>query len=47
MRKPSHTSVFGHALPAQRWTKASAVLVATLLSVPVFVVLTAIDWLFL
>ncbi|WP_300030894.1 hypothetical protein [uncultured Roseobacter sp.] len=44
--KKSET-VFGICAPAPRMTKTAAFLLATVLSVPVFVVLTVIDWLWL
>jgi hypothetical protein len=39
------TAVYGVRVRVQRLTKTAAVLVATGLSVPVFVVLSVIDWL--
>ncbi len=47
MRKSKQSAVMGHFAPTVKWTKASAVLLATVISIPVFLVLTAIDLLFL
>jgi len=37
--------IMGHSAPAPRMTKAAAFLVATALSVPVFILLNCIAWL--
>ncbi|WP_299419364.1 hypothetical protein [uncultured Shimia sp.] len=47
MRKSKQSAVMGQFAPAVTWTKAAAVLLATVISIPVFVVLTIIDVLFL
>ncbi|WP_283425344.1 hypothetical protein [Shimia sagamensis] len=47
MRKSEQSLVMGHSVPTVKWTKTAAVLLATVLSIPVFLVLTAIDVLFL
>ncbi|WP_294225911.1 hypothetical protein [uncultured Shimia sp.] len=47
MRKPEQSAVMGQFAPTVKWTKAAAVLLATAISIPVFLVLTAIDVLFL
>ncbi|WP_258547085.1 MULTISPECIES: hypothetical protein [Roseobacteraceae] len=39
--------VYGHTAPTPRITKAAALLGATALSIPVFLVLSLIDWLYL
>lgn len=39
--------VFGKSIPAPRMTKAAALLLATAFSVPVFVILSLMDWLWL
>jgi hypothetical protein len=39
--------IMGQAAPAPRMTKAAALLIATALSVPVFAVLSLVDWLLL
>ncbi len=45
MKKPE--KVFGKEAPAARVTKCAALLLAVVLSVPTFVILTAVDLLFL
>lgn len=39
--------IMGQAAPAPRMTKAAALLIACALSVPVFALLTLVDWLLL
>jgi len=39
--------VLGHSAPNPRMTLSAAALLACALSVPVFIVLTLVDWLFL
>ncbi|NIZ15612.1 hypothetical protein [Phaeobacter sp. HF9A] len=39
--------VLGKAAPAARMTKSAALLVATTLSVPTYIILTLVDWIFL
>ena len=39
--------VYGQNIPVQRMTKTAAVLLATVLAVPVFIILSLIDWLWL
>ncbi|MFY0660633.1 MAG: hypothetical protein JXR15_09075 [Shimia sp.] len=47
MRNSKQSAVMGQVAPTVTWTKAAAVLLATVISIPVFLVLTAIDLLFL
>jgi len=39
--------ILGHCAPGPRMTKSAAVLLATALSVPVFILLSLLDYLFL
>ncbi|UWQ93204.1 hypothetical protein K3727_10695 [Rhodobacteraceae bacterium M382] len=39
--------ILGHSARAPRMTKAAAVLMATALSIPVFLILNLLDWLLL
>jgi hypothetical protein len=41
-----HPSVFGHTAPSPRVTLAAAFVLATVLSIPVFLVLTLLEALF-
>ncbi|MFT6023733.1 MAG: hypothetical protein ACI9PY_001851 [Ascidiaceihabitans sp.] len=41
------TPVYGLTARVQRMTKTAAFLLATVLSIPVFVILSVIDWLWL
>ncbi len=45
MRKQN--KVYGKEAPCARMTKSAALLLAVVLSIPTFVVLTVVDWLFL
>lgn len=47
MRKAKHTPVYGQTAASAKWTKSAALSLATGLSVPVFLVLSVIDWLWL
>jgi hypothetical protein len=47
MRKSKRTPVYGHVIPSSKWTLSAALLLATVLSVPVFLVLSVVDLLFL
>ena len=40
-------AVYGQKIPVQRMTKTAALLLATVLAVPVFLILSVIDWLWL
>ncbi len=42
-----HNSVYGHIAPCARMTKTAAMLIAVLLAIPVFVILSVVDWVFL
>ena len=41
----TNSKVYGVLVPAPRMTKAAAFLLATALAIPVFVLLSVIDWL--
>lgn len=41
----NQTIIMGHSAPGPRMTKAAAVLLATALSVPVFILLNCVVWL--
>ncbi|MBO9402212.1 hypothetical protein J7412_15420 [Shimia sp. R9_3] len=47
MRKSKQTPVYGQTAPSAKWTKAAALLLAIGLSIPVFLVLSVIEWLWL
>ncbi len=44
MRKTASTPVYGQTAPTPKVTLAAAVLLACVVSVPVFLVLTAVEW---
>jgi len=46
MKKKQASDVFGLSAPTPRMTKTAAFLLATVLSVPVFILLTLGQWLF-
>jgi len=46
-RMKKQTSVLGHIAPNPKLTLSAAFALASVLSVPVFVLLSLIDWLFL
>lgn len=47
MKKTAASSVYGQTAPTPKVTLAAAVLLAAVLSVPVFVVLTVVEWIWL
>ena len=47
MRKSEQFPVMGQIAPGPKWTKASALLLASALALPVFVILSVVEWLWL